>query len=74
MRNINRIQRIMYKLQQCWAAFPDLRFNQLISNINHEISNKDDFDYYNIEDERFELALDKFMLRQKIITVILNEK
>ncbi len=75
-RDPNRIPRIIEKLKQTWTAFPDLRFNQLISSINSKIpgaGTNANLDFFNTEDDKFEKALDDFMFEQKLITLTKGE-
>jgi hypothetical protein len=51
MRDPERIPKILSELRALWETYPDLRLNQLISNINspHKIPT----DPFHIEDEDF---------------------
>ncbi|WP_017187344.1 hypothetical protein [Alkalibacillus haloalkaliphilus] len=40
MRDVQRIRRIMQLLEDIWRHFPDWRFNQLVSNLQHMYSKK----------------------------------
>lgn len=42
MRDINRISRVMNKLQTIWEAHPDIRFNQLLDSIQRSYSNEEE--------------------------------
>ena len=64
MRNPDRIPIILSKLNQAWQAAPDLRFGQLVENI-HFLS-KERADLFNVEDDKFEAALDKWISKQKL--------
>lgn len=55
MRDLKRIPRIMKKLHQVWARYPDLRFYQLVENIQNEL----DWPMFYIEDDEFEELIDK---------------
>lgn len=61
MRNPNRIPTILAKLQQAWTRAPDLRFGQLVHNIV-AFGDADEAELtFNLEDDRFEAALDKWL-------------
>ncbi len=60
MRDINRIPRILKKLEIIWGNSPnsaDLRFNQLVYNLNPRNENA-----YNMEDFEFENILDDYII------------
>jgi uncharacterized protein YihD (DUF1040 family) len=50
MRNPERIQRILAKLEQAWHKHPDMRLGQFISNLN----DSRDGDLFYVEDEELE--------------------
>ncbi len=61
MRDPIRISRILLKLQRAWKDAPDLRLGQLVHNVvslgdTHEAELT-----FNLEDDRFEKALDKWL-------------
>lgn len=45
MRNPERIDRVLYLIKQLWAKYPDLRFNQMISNLQWNYSSKNNDAY-----------------------------
>lgn len=61
MREKERIERIMAKLQLLWEEMPDMRFCQLVSNI----TNRDDIFY--VEDTEFEKMLDEMYDRFLVV-------
>lgn len=72
-RDPKRVQRILNKIDQVWSKFPDMRFNQLLSSITSKLEkrgNESQNDFFYTEDDRFEKALDDFMLEQKINDLI----
>ncbi len=60
MRDPKRIKRISDKLQKIWSEYPDLRFNQLIFSLAGPK------DAYFMEDDEFELLLDKNIPRDYV--------
>lgn len=59
MRDINRIERIIYKIGKLWTMYPDQRFFQLLSNytpLGHFIRSKTDPFWF--EDDGLEAYLD----------------
>lgn len=58
MRDKKRINRILSKIKKIWSENPDLRFNQLMVNINLNNSKSMSNDCYYTEDDAFERALD----------------
>lgn len=58
MRNPERIPTILAKLNQAWLAAPDMRFGQLVHCI---MPKREDNDHFNIEDDAFEAALNKWL-------------
>ena len=67
MRDINRIPKILKRLDELWESNPDLRLGQLILNVFHNkkhIMGKETNpifeNFYNIEDEEFIDSLEKF--------------
>lgn len=67
MRNPERINPIMAKLDAAWQQCPDLRFGQLVLNIlgtdgpNGSAHTVDADEAYTTEDEIFEAKLDTFI-------------
>jgi hypothetical protein len=61
MRNPDRIKPFLKKLEILWEKCPDLRFGQLVKNIEHRVSGKAELFY--IEDEEFEKEIDAFEVR-----------
>lgn len=56
MRDINRIPKILERLQQIWEKHPDLRLSQLLVNLQ---TFKNDDLYYK-EDEAFIKMIEEF--------------
>lgn len=62
---------IYFNIMQIWIANPELRFNQLIMNLQHEYSNRNDFalvrddtktiDAFYLTDEKFAEFLQDFI-------------
>jgi hypothetical protein len=67
VRDPERIPRILGKLHEIWGYMPDLRLNQLCSNVakRQEWGNND---LFYLEDDEFEAGLDVLLaeLRQKV--------
>ncbi len=61
MRDPTRIARITAKLARAWEASPDLRLGQLAHNIVIRHSQRDHELTFNLEDDVFEAALDKWL-------------
>ena len=59
MRDIERIDRIMGKITKIWKEVPDMRYGQLMINLGLM---KDDFEMWNIEDDKWEEHIDKDVL------------
>jgi len=60
MRNPERIDPFLQKLNQLWKSYPDLRFGQLIENVlDHAVGTSS---LFFIEDEPFSKAIDSFEL------------
>ena len=57
MRKIERIPRVMGKLQTAWALVPDWRLCQLISNLHGNGQQ----DIFHTEEDELEQALDSFI-------------
>lgn len=51
MRNPERIPKILNEIQKIWQQYPDLRFGQLILNLEYRLP------LYNVEDEELVAAL-----------------
>lgn len=60
-RDLNRIKRILNKLETAWMADPDLRLNQLIENIQWRATSTFGVPSYYLEDESFEKELDIYL-------------
>lgn len=56
MRDPNRIHEVMIRLEELWRKYPDLRFMQLICNMQASVNN----DMYYYEDDRFKAIIDLF--------------
>lgn len=70
MRKKNRVKRITNLLIKVWSMMPELRFNQLLFCILREANlvefhplNQTMDDIFNIEDSKFEEAIQKFLKR-----------
>ena len=77
MREFERIDRILSKIRDYWKRNPDLRFFQLMFNLQFSysknnnyfgmVTNADNklppygFDFFNMEDDIFEKYLDKYI-------------
>jgi len=49
MRNVKRIKQILKEIERLWNEAPNLRFGQLLINLNII---KDDWDTWNLEDDK----------------------
>lgn len=58
MRNPSRIYPLLNQIGDIWSRHPDLRFGQLIKNI--EACGPGDGGLFCIEDDEFEKAIEKF--------------
>lgn len=67
MRDLERIERIILKINNIWLANPDWRLGQLIVNIMSKQSESGllmrptESEIFNIEDDKFEKRIDKFL-------------
>jgi len=61
MRPLDRIPKILAKLEQLWARCPDMRFGQLIDNIAVHDGWSGAGALFNVEDEDFEKVLDEIL-------------
>jgi len=62
VRNPARIRRILNKLETAWAADPELRFGQLVGNLEFELGGDlNPLPLWVIEDESFEQSLDVYL-------------
>ena len=59
MRNPERIERMIQKLQYIWERVPDWRFGQLMCNLQRMQGGTSDGFY--TEDDKWEEVLDKFI-------------
>ena len=67
MKDPHRIHRILNKLNRAWSAYPELRFNQLVSNITDKLLSPDgDKDSFYVSDSDFEIELDNFLKSNNI--------
>ena len=69
MRDINRIQPLLEKIESIWIKHPDLRLGQLIS-----CAVNDSEDIFYIEDDKLLEGLDKFenKLKEKKYNGLIN--
>ena len=51
IRDANRIKIFCDELAELWAKYPDLRFGQIMSNIDRYIHNEYDKDMFYMEDD-----------------------
>ena len=56
MRDPKRIPKMLNELRRLWEIYPDMRLNQLISNINHPQT----IDPFHIEDDDFSESMKNF--------------
>lgn len=60
MRDPKRIIRILAKVMEVWKKYPDMRFIQLQSFILGQVERPPQ-DFFFLEDDRYEEALDKIL-------------
>lgn len=59
MREIQRIPRILKRLEKIWMKSPDMRFGQLFLNV-FSLHNGIDVKVYNMEDKELVEKIEKF--------------
>lgn len=59
MRDINRIEPFLDKLEELWKLNPDIRFGQMVYNLTRGI------DLFNIEDSKMLDIINQLLLIQK---------
>lgn len=59
MRDINRIEPLLNKLEELWKLNPDIRFGQMVYNLTRAI------DLFNIEDDKMLEIINQLLLIQK---------
>lgn len=60
-RDVNRIKPFCDELAELWAKHPDLRFGQIMSNIDRYIHNEHDKDIFYMEDDEL-----MYIIRNKL--------
>ena len=66
-REPSRIRRVLLKLEAIWEAAPDLHFGQLVENVCFQLDPQwCPESQWNLEDDRFEAALDSWITRNGI--------
>lgn len=60
MRNPERIERMIQKLQYIWERVPDWRFGQLMCNLQRALGNGVNDGFY-VEDDKWEEILDRII-------------
>ncbi len=70
MRNPLRICKVVDRLEEVWAQYPDLRLGQLILNLQR------DYNIYNMEDEELIEKIEKFYLTkpETVVTSPMDKK
>ncbi len=66
MRPIERIPKILKRLEEVWKKNPDLRLGQLISNVWPNL--------YPIEDEQLIFEIEKFYSKPRVLRNFKNPK
>ena len=62
MRDTDRIERIVDKIEKLWKKYPDLRFGQLLLDF---VIPEDIEDYWYIEDDGWEECLNQAILNKE---------